>query len=62
MKIIVNYDLKHVAEIDKALANNDGYCPCVLEKNEDTKCMCKAFKEQKEEGPCHCGRFIKIKE
>ena len=41
---------------------NDGYCPCAVIKTEDTKCMCKEFKEQKEPGKCHCGRFIKIEE
>lgn len=41
---------------------NDGYCPCAILKNEDTKCMCKEFKEQTTPGECHCGRFIKIEE
>ena len=27
---------------------NDGYCPC------------KEFREQKEPGECHCGRFEKV--
>lgn len=40
---------------------NDGYCPCMVEKNEDTKCMCKDFREQ-EIGLCHCGRFEKVVE
>lgn len=38
---------------------NDGYCPCMIEKTEDTKCPCKDFREQKEPGLCHCGRFEK---
>ena len=41
---------------------NGGYCPCTVVKNEDTKCMCKEFKEQTEPGECHCGRFLKVKE
>lgn len=39
---------------------NDGYCPCAVFKNPDTKCMCKEFREQKEPGLCHCGRYEKI--
>ena len=40
------------------VADNNGYCPCTVVKNDDTKCMCKEFKEQKS-GLCHCGRFLK---
>lgn len=36
------------------------YCPCALEKNDDTVCMCKAFKEQDFVGECHCGLYEKI--
>lgn len=39
---------------------NDGYCPCAIERTEDTLCMCKEFREQ-EEGVCHCGRYKKVK-
>lgn len=39
--------------------SNDGYCPCMVEKTPDTKCMCREFREQPEPGPCHCGRFVK---
>lgn len=46
----------------EAVAANDGYCPCLIEKSPDTKCMCKEFREQKEPGPCHCGRFEKVEE
>ena len=44
------------------VALNDGYCPCAIEKTEDTKCICKEFLEQEEPGPCHCGRYMKILE
>lgn len=57
MKIIeVNPNIREL------VAENNGYCPCTVIKNEDTKCMCKEFKEQNEPGECHCGRFLKIKE
>lgn len=39
---------------------NNGYCPCAIWQNEDTRCMCKEFKERKEPGACHCGRFEKV--
>ena len=38
---------------------NEGYCPCAIEKNNDTKCPCKEFREGKQ-GICQCGVFIKI--
>jgi hypothetical protein len=41
------------------VAANDGYCPCAIEKTEDTLCMCKEFREQTS-GLCHCGRFEKV--
>lgn len=44
-----------------AVEENDGYCPCAIEKNADTKCMCKDFREQEEPGECHCGRFEKVR-
>ena len=46
----------------KELVNaNNGYCPCTVVKNDDTKCMCREFKEE-ESGSCHCGRFEKVVE
>lgn len=59
MKIIKNPDQKIYEEVSKAIEENEGYCPCKLEKNKDTKCICTQFKEQKD-GECECGRFIKI--
>lgn len=59
--IKVNKNKKLVAQIKQRIKDNNGYCPCRLLKNEDTKCMCKEFREQ-EEGECHCGLYVKIKE
>lgn len=59
MKVKVNPDTELVNEIRKKLKENDGYCPCRIQKNEDTLCMCKEFVEQKELGECHCGLYIK---
>ena len=58
LKITYNIDKQLVDEILDKLDKNDGYCPCRLEKNNDTKCMCTEFKQQKE-GICHCGLFFK---
>lgn len=49
-------------EFRKAVEENDGYCPCLVEQSSDTKCMCKDFREQNEPGQCHCGRFEKVYE
>ena len=52
-------DGKLVKEIREKLKANGGYCPCRVIKNEDTKCMCKEFREQ-ESGECHCGLYVKV--
>ena len=59
MKIFENPDKKLVKDIRKQLKENDGYCPCKLEKTSDTKCLCKDFREQTSEGYCHCGLYYK---
>lgn len=59
MKIKLSEDNDLVNDIRQQLKDNDGYCPCRLEKTLDTKCMCKEFKMQLEEGPCHCGLYEK---
>lgn len=48
-----------VEEIKNKLKANDGYCPCRVTKSQDTKCMCKDFREQTS-GECHCGLYIKV--
>ena len=50
----INRDIKRLVD------ENDGYCPCALVKDRDTKCICKEFREQKHPGECHCGRFEKF--
>lgn len=54
-----------IIEINPSIKNdvrrNGGYCPCMVHKTPDTKCPCKAFREQTE-GVCHCGRFEKVVE
>ena len=59
--IKINEDKEYVIEVKKKLEENSGYCPCKIELNENTKCMCKEFREQ-EEGICHCGLYYKTKD
>ena len=60
MQININPDKDFVAHMRKALKDNNGFCPCAIVRSEDTKCMCKEFREM-EEGTCHCGLSIDIK-
>ena len=62
LKITPNPNSEVFLEITNAVKDNDGYCCCEIDKNEDTKCMCKNFREQTEGGFCRCGRFFKIKD
>jgi len=57
MRITQNPNKEYADEIKRKLKDNSGYCPCRLQKTEDTKCMCKEFKDKlnrKESGYCHC--------
>lgn len=54
-------NLELAEEIRLQLKANDGYCPCSVLKNKDTKCLCKEFREM-EEGTCHCGLYVKTKD
>lgn len=60
MKIVLNSDKEKVASIREALRENGGYCPCSFIKSEDTKCMCKEFREQETPGLCHCQLYEKV--
>ena len=63
MKITLNPDKQIVKTIQEGLKQKNGYCPCRLEITEDTKCMCKEFREQISdpnfEGFCHCLLYYK---
>lgn len=65
MAVKLNEDKAVVKIIKDGLERNNGYCPCRLEKNNDTKCMCKEFREQIKdpnfEGYCHCMLYYKSK-
>lgn len=54
---IKNPDSSYVKDLKKRLKANNGYCPCKLEKNPDTKCPCRAYRE---DNVCDCGMYIRI--
>lgn len=60
IKIVVTEDKEHAASIIEGLKRKGGHCPCMLEKNEDTKCRCKEFREMPAPCTCLCGLFKKI--
>lgn len=60
LKIMQDEDREVVSKIRKGLKENNGFCPCEIFQTEDTKCICKAFREQKVEGNCHCGLYKKV--
>ena len=59
-KIFKNPNEEDYKEITEAVKLNDNYCPCLSIKNEDTKCMCKNFRDSEDTDFCHCGRFYKV--
>ena len=64
LKAIRNPDPKKYEEVTESVKKNEGYCPCMVFKNEDTKCMCKEFRDAllaEKEGECRCGRFLAVK-
>ena len=54
-----NDNTEIVDKVSLALKINGGYCPCRIEKTDDTKCICKEFREQNKPGECYCGLYIK---
>ena len=66
MAVRLNPDKAIVETVRKGLEARGGYCPCVLKKTPDTKCMCKEFRDQIKdpdfEGFCHCRLYYKEKD
>ncbi len=66
MAVRFNEDAELVAQIKEGLKRKGGYCPCRLQKTEDTKCICKEFRQQiadpEFEGYCHCLLYYKSKD
>lgn len=65
MSIRLNDDRELVELIREGLRQKGGYCPCRFERTEDTKCICREFREQMAdpdfEGYCHCRLYYKEK-
>ena len=63
MKVRYNENEEIVKLVKEGLEKTGGYCPCRREQTEDTKCVCKEFKEQIKdpnfEGYCHCMLYYK---
>lgn len=63
MKVRLNENEEIVKKIKEGLERTGGYCPCRLERTEDTKCMCTEFKQQIKDpdfkGYCHCLLYYK---
>ena len=64
-KIQLNPDAEMVKIVREGLEKRGGYCPCRREQSEDTKCICREFREQMAdpdfEGFCHCMLYYKPK-
>ena len=63
MIIRQNLNTKYAQEVRNALRLNGGFCPSCHEHNDDTKCICKEFREQisrGEIGACRCGLYAII--
>lgn len=66
---IIKLETEHAKKVENALKNEtDGYCPCKLTHTEDTKCMCKDFRdsveslEENESVACDCGLYMASKD
>lgn len=61
MKVEVYANQEQEEMIRAAIKIANGHCPCVLERfrNEDTKCMCKDFRDLPVGSICNCGLYIK---
>lgn len=63
MSIQLNKDKNLVKEIRGQLKEMNGYCPCALLQNQDTKCICKDFRDKVKNGyvgECNCGLYESI--
>ena len=60
MKIRIVDDIEQARRVQKAVNDNDGYCPCKLKKNSDTKCVCKQFRQAKPGETCKCGLYVMV--
>lgn len=61
----LNDDHAYVEKLRAVMAENGGYCPCRILRNEDNLCICTEFRRQIAdaafEGYCHCKLYFKEK-
>ena len=66
MGVRLNENKEIVKTIRDGLRMKGGYCPCRMERTEDTKCICREFRDQMAdpdfEGYCHCLLYYKFKD
>ena len=55
MKMVPNPNKEIFFQVLADVKANGGYCPCMIEQDEDTKCMCKIARE---ECFCVCGLYV----
>ena len=63
MKVKQNPDKELAELVQRKLKENNGYCPCAIEKMPDNKCICREFRDMIENGmagTCHCGLYISL--
>ena len=60
LKIVKNPNNEKYELETKLVKDNDGYCPCRIEKIPDNKCLCKEFRDQDCPGLCLCQRYMKV--
>lgn len=53
--MILNPDIKKRKEIGQRIVESHGYCPCVIIRNEDTKCPCLKFRTEQK---CICKLYV----
>lgn len=61
MKIKRYANDEEAAKIREGIKASGGHCPCInpVFYSDDTKCMCKNFREAPVGTICHCGLYIK---
>ena len=60
LKIIKNLNEEVYVKVAKNVKDNNGFCPCSIIQDQDTKCMCKEFREKTNIGLCHCELYEKV--
>lgn len=54
--MMLNPDTEIVRTVLERLKENDGYCPCQVERSDDTKCPCRMVRER---GECVCCLYVR---